>query len=75
MDHIDETPKMTPEEGAWGLFRIGQGVAKKLGSYYLRKVTMPFPFENTPIHAWGQTREEWRSGPARKALMGTFLVS
>ncbi|MBK7859475.1 MAG: MBOAT family protein [Archangiaceae bacterium] len=30
MDHIDETPSMTPEEGAWGLFRIAQGVAKKL---------------------------------------------
>jgi D-alanyl-lipoteichoic acid acyltransferase DltB (MBOAT superfamily) len=30
MDHIDETPRMTPEEGAWGLFRIAQGVAKKL---------------------------------------------
>ena len=37
-----------------------QGVAKKLGSYYLRRVTMPFPFENTPVDAWGQTREEWK---------------
>nr|ALS92149.1 LTA_dltB: D-alanyl-lipoteichoic acid biosynthesis protein [uncultured bacterium] len=30
MEHIDERPKMTPEEGAMGLFRIAQGVAKKL---------------------------------------------
>ncbi len=38
-----------------------QGVAKKLGSKLLRRVTMPFPFENTPVDAWGQTREEWRT--------------
>ena len=38
-----------------------QGVAKKLGSKLLRRVTMPFPFENTPVDAWGQTREEWKS--------------
>jgi alginate O-acetyltransferase complex protein AlgI len=30
MEHIDETPKMTPAEGAMGLFRMAQGIAKKL---------------------------------------------
>src|SRR6185295_12401656 len=30
MEHIDERPKMTPQEGAWGIARIAQGVAKKL---------------------------------------------
>ena len=38
-----------------------QGVAKKLGSKLLRRVSMPFPFENTPVDAWGQTRAEWRA--------------
>jgi len=47
-----------------------QGVAKKLGSYYLRQVTMPFPFENTPVHAWGQTREEWKKNGVRPHLLG-----
>ena len=37
-----------------------QGVARKLGSTYQRPVTMPHPFENTPVHAWGQTRDQWR---------------
>jgi RimJ/RimL family protein N-acetyltransferase len=44
-----------------------QGVAKKLGSRKLRRVTMPFPFEHEPIDAWGQTRSQWK--------MGTFSVS
>ncbi len=30
MDHIDERPQLTPQEGAMGLFRMAQGVAKKL---------------------------------------------
>jgi D-alanyl-lipoteichoic acid acyltransferase DltB (MBOAT superfamily) len=30
MEHIDETPKLKPEDGVVGLFRIAQGVAKKL---------------------------------------------
>jgi len=30
MDQFDKRPQITPEEGAWGLFRIAQGVAKKL---------------------------------------------
>jgi RimJ/RimL family protein N-acetyltransferase len=44
-----------------------QGVAKKLGSRKLRRVTMPFPFEHEPIDACGQTRARWK--------MGTFSVS
>ena len=43
-----------------------QGVAKRLGSSYLRRVRMPVPFEHMPVDAWGQTREQWRemgSGP------------
>jgi alginate O-acetyltransferase complex protein AlgI len=30
MDQFDKTPEITPDEGSWGLFRIAQGVAKKL---------------------------------------------
>ncbi|MBL8951225.1 MAG: MBOAT family protein [Myxococcaceae bacterium] len=30
MDQFDRTPEITPDEGSWGLFRIAQGVAKKL---------------------------------------------
>ena len=37
-----------------------QGVAKKLGSRYLRRVAMPAPFATAPVDAWGQTRDEWR---------------
>jgi RimJ/RimL family protein N-acetyltransferase len=37
-----------------------QGVARKLGSTLLRRVTMPVPFEHMPIDAWGQSREQWR---------------
>ena len=36
-----------------------QGVAKKLGSKLLRRVSMPFPYQEMPVDAWGQTREEW----------------
>jgi len=39
-----------------------QGVAKRLGSSYLRRVRMPPPFEHMPVDAWGQTREQWRNG-------------
>ena len=39
-----------------------QGVAKRLGSSYLRRVRMPVPFEHMPVDAWGQTREQWRKG-------------
>jgi RimJ/RimL family protein N-acetyltransferase len=40
------------------------GVAKKLGSTLLRRVTLPAPFEAAICDAWGQTREQWtrRSG-------------
>ncbi len=51
-----------------------QGVARKLGSYYLRRVTMPFPFEDTLVDAWGQTREEWRAGAPRKQLIGDIPI-
>ena len=46
-----------------------QGVAKKLGSTLLRRVAMPFPFENEPVDAWGQTREQWKSGAPRRQLL------
>jgi RimJ/RimL family protein N-acetyltransferase len=42
-----------------------QGVARKLGSTYQRPVTMPHPFENTPVHAWGQSRDQWRANGDR----------
>jgi hypothetical protein len=35
---------------------------------------MPFPFESAPVHAWGQTREEWRAGAPRKKLIGDISV-
>jgi len=47
-----------------------QGVAKRLGSTYLRRVTMPAPYNDKPVDAWGQTREQWR---ARK--MGSDPIS
>jgi RimJ/RimL family protein N-acetyltransferase len=37
-----------------------QAVAKRLGSSYLRRVRMPVPYDQMPIDAWGQTREQWR---------------
>jgi RimJ/RimL family protein N-acetyltransferase len=42
-----------------------QGVAKKLGSRRLRRVSMPFPFESEPVDAWGQRRDEWKRNPAK----------
>jgi RimJ/RimL family protein N-acetyltransferase len=39
-----------------------KGVARSLGSKLLRRVKMPAPFDNEPIDAWGQTREEWKIG-------------
>jgi RimJ/RimL family protein N-acetyltransferase len=38
-----------------------QGVARKLGSRYLRRVSMPTPYEHMPIDAWGQTRADWKA--------------
>jgi len=38
-----------------------QGVAKRLGSSYLRRVQMPPPYEAQPVDAWGQTRDQWRA--------------
>ena len=42
-----------------------QGVARRLGSTNLRRVRMPFPFEDVPMDAWGQTREQWRGALPR----------
>jgi RimJ/RimL family protein N-acetyltransferase len=39
--------------------QASQGVARRLGSRNLRRVTMPAPFQDLPVDAWGQTREEW----------------
>jgi RimJ/RimL family protein N-acetyltransferase len=39
-----------------------QGVAKRLGSKYLRRVQMPVPYDAMPVDAWGQTRDEWKMG-------------
>jgi RimJ/RimL family protein N-acetyltransferase len=36
-----------------------QGVAAKLGSRYLRRVSMPAPYDTMPVDAWGQSRAEW----------------
>jgi RimJ/RimL family protein N-acetyltransferase len=41
------------------------GVARKLGSRLLRRVTMPPPYEHVPMEAWGQSREEWRARAPR----------
>jgi RimJ/RimL family protein N-acetyltransferase len=38
-----------------------KGVAKRLGSSYLRRVMLPVPFDNLSVEAWGQTREQWRA--------------
>lgn len=43
-----------------------QGVARKLGSRYLRRVTMPPPFADAVVDAWGQSREEWRQHRAKQ---------
>ena len=52
-----------------------QGVARKLGARNRGPVRMPVPYEGEPVDAWGQSRSEWKSNPARRQLMGTFLVS
>lgn len=36
-----------------------QLVAKKLGSRLLGPTRLPEPYENEPVEAWGQSREEW----------------
>ncbi len=47
-----------------------QGVARKLGSRLQRRVSLPVPLENTPVDAWGQSREEWRRSAVRRQLLG-----
>ena len=36
-------------------------LAKRLGSTNLRRVTMPAPFHETRVDAWGQSAEQWRA--------------
>jgi RimJ/RimL family protein N-acetyltransferase len=54
-----------------------QGVARRLGSSYLRRVSMPPPFDQVPIDAWGQTREQWRRNGVRphSQQMGSDPIS
>jgi RimJ/RimL family protein N-acetyltransferase len=47
-----------------------QGVAKKLGSRFLRRVKMPMPYDTMPVDAWGQSRDEWRSNRASLPTIG-----
>jgi RimJ/RimL family protein N-acetyltransferase len=47
-----------------------QGVAKNLGSRNLRRVSMPVPYENIAVDAWGQSSDEWRSSAVRRKLLG-----
>jgi RimJ/RimL family protein N-acetyltransferase len=46
-----------------------QGVAKRLGSSFLRRVSMPAPYEHMPIDAWGQTREQWKGNGVRPRFL------
>jgi RimJ/RimL family protein N-acetyltransferase len=48
-----------------------QGVARKLGSRLLRRVSMPVPYANAPVDAWGQSRSEWRGSRIRAQLLGS----
>jgi RimJ/RimL family protein N-acetyltransferase len=36
-----------------------QAVAKRLGSTLMGPVTMPPPYQDSYVEAWGQTREQW----------------
>lgn len=38
-----------------------KGVARKLGSRYLRQDRLPEPFHEKEVEVWGQSREEWRA--------------
>jgi RimJ/RimL family protein N-acetyltransferase len=46
-----------------------QGVAKRLGSSYLRRVRLPVPFEHMSVDAWGQTREQWKGNGVRPRFL------
>lgn len=48
-----------------------QGVARKLGSRNRGRVTMPAPYENEPVDAWGQSRTEWKNSAVRRQLLGS----
>ena len=47
-----------------------QGVAKNLGSRHRGRVKMPFPYEDSPVDAWGQSRAEWKTNGVRPHLLG-----
>lgn len=36
-------------------------LAERLGSRHRGPTRLPAPYEHFPVHAWGQTREEWRA--------------
>jgi RimJ/RimL family protein N-acetyltransferase len=39
-----------------------QAVARRLGSTLWVPVTMPAPYQDSYVEAWGQTREQWLAG-------------
>ena len=45
-----------------------QGVAKRLGSSHRGRVTMPYPYEDVPVDAWGQSASEWKNGGSPRFL-------
>ncbi len=47
--------------------RPSQKLAERLGSRKLRPGRLPAPYEEHPVHIWGQTREEWRARRGRGA--------
>lgn len=42
-----------------------QKVAERLGSRDRGRVTLPAPFHESLVHAWGQTADEWRANRRR----------
>jgi RimJ/RimL family protein N-acetyltransferase len=46
-----------------------QGVARKLGSRNRGRVSMPAPYADEPVEAWGQSRTEWKDSLVRKRLL------
>lgn len=45
--------------------RPSQKVAERLGSANLGATRMPAPFEDLPVDAWGQSRDQWRENRKR----------
>ena len=48
------------------------GRGDKVGLAVSAPRAMPVPFENIAAGAWGQTREQWRTGAPRRHLMGAL---